>query len=77
MSKETIDIFTSYLTNTKFNLNTLKVVIAAVPCNMLEFFDFSILSAVLLLWIKEWKLTGIKVGLRYLANLYFLNQYII
>jgi putative MFS transporter len=65
MSKDVVnlDVFTEYLNNTRTNANTVKVISAAVLTDMFEFFDFGILSVVLPLWVKQWSLSGIEIGL--------------
>ena len=52
-----------YLRTSKFNSRLLTVIIVAVIADMLEFYDFGLLSVVIPTWLKIWSLTGIETGL--------------
>lgn len=65
MSEHTYDPFNFYFEKkiAKLTSTMVFVILVVFLADMLEFYDFGILSSVLPLWIKEWHLTGAQIGL--------------
>jgi hypothetical protein len=57
------DTVGKYLLTYKPNRIFIAIIITVILADMLEFYDFGILSVVIPIWINVWKITGFEVGL--------------
>jgi Arabinose efflux permease len=57
------DAVGKYLQTYKINRILLGIIITVFLADMLEFYDFGLLSVVIPIWINVWKITGFDVGL--------------
>lgn len=60
---EAPDPVSEYLRTYKFSSRLLALVIIVILADMLEFYDFGLLSVVIPIWEKPWHLTGVEIGL--------------
>lgn len=57
------DAVGKYLATYKVNSSLIAIIIIVILADMLEFYDFGLLSVVIPIWINVWKITGFEVGL--------------
>jgi len=57
------DAVGKYLQTYKINRIFIAIIITVILADMLEFYDFGLLSVVIPIWINVWKITGFDVGL--------------